>query len=525
MQITTKNDDASPSPPPDSHLSPDGMHHKDVVRLFLQSLFDMGYDNAAIQLEQDSGITLETPKVAEFRQVVLMGQWSKCEAMLPQLCLEDQPEVLQQAKFLIRQHKFIELLQDRKLMKALSVLRNELSCLGNTDKLHELSSLMLCSSADEVMRRIHLDKSIADTRDQLLVHLQHCVDPAIMIPQNRLSTLIHHAYEWQKHQCAYHNDSKHFSLFSDHMCDRHELPTRTIAILSGHSDEVWHVAYSHSGRYLASASSDQTCIIWDMQTLQRMKRLHCPTDASFCGWSPDDSKIVVCGHGGMFITWDPFKGTLLQEFEGHTDDVACCVWLPDGRHLISGSRDNTIRLWNMDGEVVTQMKEERVVDMAFNGDQLIVITFQKKISVYNLQGLQFYKAFDIAEQYRMTSLRVSQDGRLALVNLEDQSIHLWDLSSQWLLRRYQGHEQRKFAIRSSFGGAQDTFIISGSEDHRVYIWSKDHGSLLAVLEGHDDTVNSIAWSPSNTMFASASDDHTIRIWGRAQKPMESLSSQ
>ena len=50
------------------------------------------------------------------------------------------------------------------------------------------------------------------------------------------------------------------------------------------------------------------------------------------------------------------------------------------------------------------------------------------------------------------------------------------------------------------------------KDNRVYIWSRDHETLLETLEGHENTVNCVAWCPAEPMqFVSASDDHTIRV--------------
>jgi WD40 repeat protein len=100
-----------------------------------------------------------------------------------------------------------------------------------------------------------------------------------------------------------------------------------------------------------------------------------------------------------------------------------------------------------------------------------------------------------------------------------------------MARKYTGQRQSKDIIRSCFGGLDSNFVVSGSEgtflvsldlnpteafgaDSNVYVWNRDTGVLLEVLEGHGEgSVNCVAWNPRNErMFASCSDDHTIRIW-------------
>lgn len=55
--------------------------------------------------------------------------------------------------------------------------------------------------------------------------------------------------------------------------------------------------------------------------------------------------------------------------------------------------------------------------------------------------------------------------------------------------------------------------VSLRTDNKVYIWNREHGTLLDTLSGHTATINSVAWNPKNShQLATASDDHSIRIW-------------
>lgn len=95
----------------------------------------------------------------------------------------------------------------------------------------------------------------------------------------------------------------------------------------------------------------------------------------------------------------------------------------------------------------------------------------------------------------------------------DEEIHLWDVSTSKLVQVYHGHSQKRYVVHSTFGGAKDAFVASGSEDCKVYIWHRVSGQLLAALEGHAGMVSDVAWSPTHPgLVASASDDHTVRLW-------------
>jgi len=113
----------------------------------------------------------------------------------------------------------------------------------------------------------------------------------------------------------------------------------------------------------------------------------------------------------------------------------------------------------------------------------------------------------------ITSVELSSDGKNLLTSVSSHEIHLWDLNTKQLRQVYKGLKQARYVIRSSFGGYNENFVISGSEDSQIYIWHRKSGNLLFTLEGHSGTVNTVSWNKvHHNLFASCSDDHTAKIW-------------
>lgn len=120
----------------------------------------------------------------------------------------------------------------------------------------------------------------------------------------------------------------------------------------------------------------------------------------------------------------------------------------------------------------------------------------------------------IQEQHSIMSFSLNSADRLALLNITSQGLHLWDLENKCLVRRFRGTTQGSFKIYSCFGGVHESFVASGSEDHKVYIFHIKRDEPLAKLVGHTNTVNCVSWNPVYpAMLASCSDDSTVRIWG------------
>ncbi|KAJ1640783.1 hypothetical protein T492DRAFT_1138679 [Pavlovales sp. CCMP2436] len=176
---------------------PSGFGRSDVVRLITQSLRALGYHKSAGLLESESQIELLSGDVRSFRQGVLDGHWDDACSRVAALGLES-IEAYRAVQFLILEQKFLELVDDRSFGPALECLRKQLVPLGALpEQLQRLSSLLLCPQRDELYLRCgwaaigveEADVRLA-ARQRLLSELHALIPPSVLIPENRLETLL-----------------------------------------------------------------------------------------------------------------------------------------------------------------------------------------------------------------------------------------------------------------------------------------------------------------------------------------------
>lgn len=160
---TSNGNGGQDTPPPGQNTSPYfGHDREEVTRIIMQGLSDLGYEGVASQLQATSGYKLEVPRVASFRQAVLEGRWHEAESMLfgkhsagsgqdgiigegddgmdvsgLPLADEADPSTM---RFLLRERKYLELLEKGSIDAALNVLRDEITPLKrDITRLHLLS--------------------------------------------------------------------------------------------------------------------------------------------------------------------------------------------------------------------------------------------------------------------------------------------------------------------------------------------------------------------------------------------------
>ena len=122
------------------------------------------------------------------------------------------------------------------------------------------------------------------------------------------------------------------------------------AILKGHTNEIWALAFSPDGKTVATAALSETIIVlWDVINIGRKTALLAEhiTATGAVTFSPD-GKMLVSGHrDGSIYSWDTATGKQLSTFTGAAGNVTALAFSPDGTILVNGNNDGSIRLWDL----------------------------------------------------------------------------------------------------------------------------------------------------------------------------------
>ena len=236
--------------------------------------------------------------------------------------------------------------------------------------------------------------------------------------------------------------------------------------------------------------------------------------------SPDGKTIVGGSWDNSVRIWDAQTGALLRTLQGHEDSVineAVSVAVsPDGKTIVSGSGDHTVRIWDAQtGALLRTLQGHhgRVYGVAVSPDgKTIVSGGDKTIRVWDAQTGAPLRTLQGPDS-SVYSVAVSPDGKTIVSGSFDKSVRVWDAKTGALLRTLQGHEDSVTNVAVSVAVSPDgKIIVSGSDDKSVRIWDAQTGAPVRTLQGHKQWVSSVAVSPDGKTIVSGSGDKSVRVW-------------
>lgn len=312
-----------------------------------------------------------------------------------------------------------------------------------------------------------------------------------------------------------------------------ELPNGKLV---GHGGWVTALAYSNvDGKsLLLSASRDKTLIVWNIDN-QDEKETYGKPVRRLKGHSHfvQDVAISVDGHYALSGSWDNTlrlwqisNGETRLRFVGHKKDVLSVAFSADNRHIVSGSRDKSINLWNTLGMLKYTMTTNGhtgwVSCVRFSPDPekplIVSAGWDKVVKVWSLNSCQLERNL-VGHTAYVNTVTVSPDGSLCASGGKDGTAMLWDLAlGQHLSSLPAGDTIHALCFSPS------RFWLCAATASAVKIWCLETKKVLETLVPHGLNQEqskkavpiqciSLAWSQpnGNELFVGYT-DNTIRVF-------------
>ncbi|KAI9036194.1 WD40 repeat-like protein [Aspergillus affinis] len=225
-------------------------------------------------------------------------------------------------------------------------------------------------------------------------------------------------------------------------------------------------------------------------------------------FSPDGRRIVSGSGDKTIKLWDAQTGSELRTLEGHSSWVFSVAFSPDGQRIVSGSGDKTIKLWDAQTGSELRTLEGHSVAFSPDGQRIVSGSGDKTIKLWDAQTGSELQALE-GHSSSVLSVAFSPDGQRIVSGSGDDTIKLWDAQTGLELRTLEGHSASVNSVAFSPDGQK---IVSGSGDDTIKLWDAQTGSELRTLKGHSSWVFSVAFSPDGQRIVSGSRDKAIKLW-------------
>jgi WD40 repeat protein len=297
--------------------------------------------------------------------------------------------------------------------------------------------------------------------------------------------------------------------------------------LTGHQGlfaAIKTIAISPHLPVVATGSEDKTIRLWNLDTGTEIGILtgH-QKSVETIAFYPHQSGLLFSGdRSGQIKLWQVDPAEELISIDSQQGKVNCLAISPDGKSIISGGSDQTIKIWCFglsDERSIDYLVSLKAHQLAVNGIAFNPIEGEVKFASVSsdrlviLWGMESKTPLSILSNHTQAvkTLAFSPDGKLLATAGDDGLIVIWDLDNRKLARTISAH---RWMISSLSFLADGATLISASWDGNVKFWDVNSGAEIDCLSVHEGEVLAMEICKDRQSIVTASRDRTAKIWQR-----------
>ncbi len=275
------------------------------------------------------------------------------------------------------------------------------------------------------------------------------------------------------------------------------------------------VAYSADGQWIAAGSSNGWVRLWSQATPPEKPTSQVfltPSQARVSGLAFSSRFLLAASADTTIRAWHTKTGKPAFTLCGHRGAVTSVASSPDGACLLSGSRDRTVKLWDIrrSDEDLDLRAQAGYTSLAFSpaGPYLASAPRDKAVLIWDLTTGKMVARWRSLPA-SVNSLAFSADGLQLATAGSDGAVRVREVPSGRETLELRGHSGSVHAVAFNHG---DHRIASTGEDGTVRLWDLELGREMLRLTGHDGAVHAVAFSPDGSRLAAAGADGVVRVW-------------
>lgn len=200
----------------------------------------------------------------------------------------------------------------------------------------------------------------------------------------------------------------------------------------------------------------------------------------------------------------------IKTLEGHSEKIVSLIELSSGQ-IVTGSYDNTIRIWNVNYDkvdIIIEAKSRILCLLEIEKNSILCGTSDNLIKLYNINSLNYEFIYSFIGHTLWVNSLVKINNNFFASASNDTKIKIWDYCNKKSVTTLEGHED---CILSLILLKKNNYLCSGAADLNIRIWDWERKLCLYILKGHEKWVKCLL-ELNNGIIISGSDDKTIKIW-------------